>query len=252
MKIKLDAEGKPVFGSNGLPVYVNDDGSDYGEFDAKATLAAIKARNEEAKQNRIRAETAEAAARAFEGIDVTEARKAIETVANLDGKRLVDAGQVEKLRSEITSAYEAKLAKETETRQAIENKLISRTINAAFAGSKFIGERLSVPADMVQKTFSDNFRVENDSVIAIDANGHPITSKRDPGRAADFDEALEILVEGYAHKDSILRSTQAGGTGAPSNGGMGNGNRHVDSTKLGGSREERTAAIAAKFGLPPS
>lgn len=44
--------------------------------------------------------------------------------------------------------------------------------------------------------------------------GNPIYSRKNPGELADFDEALEIIISQYPHKDSILRGSGASGAGA--------------------------------------
>jgi hypothetical protein len=251
MKLKLDENGKPVFGANGLPVYVNDDGSDYGEFDAKSTLATIKTRNAEAKAHREAKEAAEQRLQSFGDLDPEAARKAIEITSNLDAKKLVDAGHVEKLKADINSAWETRF-KEVETKaNTLQEQLTQRTLGAAFAGSKFISDRTTVPHDFMQAAFAKHFKVEGDRLIAVDSEGHTVTSKRNPGKEADFDEALEILAEAHPRKDSFLRSAQAGGNGTAADGGNGSaGNTRYDASKLGGTREERQAALAAKFGLP--
>src|SRR5258708_2266362 len=48
-----------------------------------------------------------------------------------------------------------------------------------------------------------------------------IFSRVRPGDLADFDEALETLVENYPHRDQIMKGSGASGSGA--NGGSGSG-----------------------------
>jgi hypothetical protein len=79
-----------------------------------------------------------------------------------------------------------------------------------------------IPADMVQARFGAAFKLEDGNrVVGYDANGSKIFSKAKPGDLADFDEALEILVDGYAQRDSILKGKN--GAGGGSSGGSGNG-----------------------------
>jgi hypothetical protein len=104
-----------------------------------------------------------------------------------------------------------------------------------------IAEKLAVPADMVQATFGNRFKIEDGKVVAYDANGNKIFSRARPGELADFDEALETLVEQYPYKDHILKGSGANGGGAPTGGGQ------PPKTKgnFGGSKEDRLAAIKA-------
>ena len=90
MKLKLDDAGHVVV-QDGKPVYVYEDGKE-SPFDAAATLQTISRLNSEAKSHRERAEVAEKSLKAFSGItDPAAAIRALETVSNLDLKKLVDA-----------------------------------------------------------------------------------------------------------------------------------------------------------------
>lgn len=218
MKLKLDEAGHVVV-SDGKPVYVKDDGSEVA-FDVTGTHATIGRLNNEAKVNRERAEAAEKSLKAFEGLtDPAAAKKALETVANLDAKKLIDAGEVERVKSQIATAYEEKLTAAEKRAQDLESSLYGEKIGGAFARSKFITDKIAVPADMVQATFGKAFKLEDGKVVAYDAHGQKILSNANPGEVAGFDEALEKLVAAYPYKEHILKGTGgAGGGSKPGNG----------------------------------
>lgn len=242
MKLKLDDNGHAVL-QDGKPVYVHDDGKEVA-FDAPGTVATITRLNAEAKTHREGKEAAEKALKAFEGIeDGTAAKKALELVANLDAKKLVDAGEVEKVKQEIAKGYQAQLDEANSKVQTFEQQLYAEKIGGSFARSKVVTEKLAVPADMVQATFGSRFKIEEGKVVAYDATGNKIFSRTRPGELADFDEALESLVEQYPHKDHILKSSGATGGGAPN----GSGNPTIPKGNLGGSKAERLAAISAQI-----
>ena len=91
MKLKIDEQGHAVL-QDGKPVYVKDDGAEVA-FDVTGTVATIGRLNAEAKQHRERAEAAEGKLKGFEGIDdPAKALEAMKITANLDQKKLVDAG----------------------------------------------------------------------------------------------------------------------------------------------------------------
>ncbi|NOM41833.1 DUF6651 domain-containing protein, partial [Klebsiella pneumoniae] len=96
--------------------------------------------------------------------------------------------------------------------------LYAEMIGGNFARSKFIADKLAVPADMVQATFGRNLKIEDGKVVAYDAQGQKIFSRARPGELADFDEALETLVSQYPHRDHILKSSDANGGGAQNGG----------------------------------
>lgn len=224
MKLKLDADGHVIV-QDGKPVYVADDGKEVA-FDVAGTVATITRLNAEAKGHRERAEAAEKGLKAFEGIDDAEAaRKALQTVANIDAKKLIDAGEVERVKAEIGKSYEAKLTEATTKAQTLEQQLYGEKIGGSFSRSKLIADKLAIPADMVQARFGQAFKIEDGKTVAYDQHGNKIYSRARPGELADFDEALESLIEQYPYKDNILKSSGASGGGAQGGGSGGNGNK---------------------------
>jgi hypothetical protein len=232
MPFKFDPQGNIVTTGEGaakLPVFVHPDGRE-APFDGEQTLSTISRLNGEAKAHREAKEAAEGKLKAFEGIDDAEgARKALETVKNLSTGELKTAAQVQEIKDAaaksaqeaVAAATRAAAEKEralTEQNATLAQQLNSHIIGSAFTGSKFIGEKLAIPADMAQKFFGDRFKVDGGKLVPMDAAGNPIYSATRHGEHADFEEAIAVMVNGYAHKDSILK-----GTGASGGGGQGSG-----------------------------
>ena len=252
MKLKtIEVNGKSYaeVDANSLPVYVHDDGKEVG-FDAAQAVGKISSLNAEAKTHREAKEAAEKHLKVFDGLDADKAKQALQTIQNLDAKKLVDAGDIEKVKAELTDAlkksYEPQIQQLTQERDAVQSQLHKELIGGGFARSKFIQEKIAVPADMIQATFGNNFKIEDGKVVAYGVDGQKIYSRTKHGEVADFDEALETLVGGYQHKDSILKGNQSTGGGYGGQGGGGNNNNVGN---MGGSIQERQAAIAAKFNL---
>lgn len=213
MKIKLDENGHVVL-QDGKPVYVHDDGQEI-VFDAPQAFAKINALSSEAKAHRTAKEQAEAQLKAYEGLNADEARKALEIVKNLDDKRLIDAGEVEKVKAEAKKAYDEQLAVITKQRDNITAQFHSAMIGGEFARSTFIKDKTVLPSDIMQAKFGEHFSIdENGKLIAKDSNGNLIYSRVNAGETASFDEALERIVGDYSYKDSILRGSSASGSGA--------------------------------------
>lgn len=207
---------------DGKPVYM--DGEKELPMDVPAMSDKIKTLGSEAKGHREAKDKAEKALKAFEGIEDPEAAlKAMDTVKNLDDKKLVDAGEVEKVKAEAIKAVEEKYKPTLEKAETLEAQLRQEKIGGSFARSQFITDKLAVPVPMVEKTFGDHFTIEEGKVIAKDANGNQIYSKANPGEHASFDEAMEILVEQSPYKDNILKGRNQNGSGAPGGGGGTNG-----------------------------
>lgn len=216
MKLKtVTVEGKTYAEVNdqGQPIYVHEDGKEVGH-DAPQTVATIARLNGEAKTNRERYEKAESSLKAFEGIeDPTAAKKALQTIQNLDDKKLVDAGEVDKVKAEAIKAVEEKYAPVLAQRDELQASLHKELIGGGFARSKYIQDNIAVPVDMVQATFGQHFKIEEGKVVAYDQNGEKIYSRVRPGELANVDEALESLVGGYQHKDLILKGGKGSGGG---------------------------------------
>lgn len=227
MKLKLDEAGHVVV-QDGKPVYVHDDGKEVA-FDAPATVSTITRLNGEAKTHREGKESAETKLKAFEGIaDPSAALKALDTVSKLDQKKLVDAGEIDTVRSEISKGYETKLSEADTRLKTLEGQLYSEKIGGSFSRSKVISDKFAIPADLVQARFGSAFKVEDGKVVAYDPNGNKIYSRARPGELADFDEAIESLVDAYPYKDQILKGSGASGSGAGGgNGAGGNGKKSL-------------------------
>jgi hypothetical protein len=224
MKLKLDANGHVVV-QDGKPVYVHDDGKEIA-FDAPATVNAISSRNSENKAMRERAEAAEARLKQFDGIeDPVAAKKALDTIKNFDDKKLVDAGEVEKVKNEAIKAVRAEYEPITKKAAELESALYGEKIGGAFARSKVIADKFAIPADLVQARFGQNFKIEDGKTVAYDAAGNRIFSRTRPGETADFEEALETLVDQYPYKAQILKGTGASGGGASGGGSAGAGGK---------------------------
>lgn len=222
MKLKLDEAGHVIV-QDGKPVYVHDDGKEVA-FDAIGTVATISRLNGEAKGHREAKEAAEAKLKAFEGIDDPKgAKEALAKLANLKDKDLIDAGKVEEIKAAAIKAVEEKYAPVVQERDKLKSDLYSEKIGGSFARSKFISDKIAIPSDLVQARFGANFEVKDGKIVAKDHAGNPIYSRAKPGEVADFEEALEILVDAYPQKDAILKGTGQKGDGARGSQGNGSG-----------------------------
>jgi len=250
MKLKLDPANGNVVLQDGKPVYVMDDGSEIA-FDAARNMESLKNLRTENQQRREKAETLEGQLKAFEGIDATAAKAALETIGKIDQKKLVENGELEKVRAQMKTEYETKLAEANDKFVKLQAQFDGEKIGGEFARSKFIAEKLAIPAGMVQDSFGKHFKLEGGKLIGVHADGEKIYSKANPGEVANFDEALSIIVERYPHKDSILKSDQKGGSGSPAGqgGGQGGGgNKSLTRAQFEGLDAQQRAEHFAKGG----
>lgn len=210
---KMDGDKLAVDG-DGNPIWVNTGG---GEQSVKGDT--ISNLNAEAKSHRTAKEAAEANLAKYKDgsgklIDPEAAVKAIETVSKIDAKKLIDAGEVDKVRDAIKAEFTAQLSEKDNALNAANNTINSMRIDGVFKGSEFLANELAVPRDMVEAYFKDRFKITEDGKIeAYDASGNRLLSKKNVGEPATGDEALRLMVDMHPQKDFILKAAPAGGSG---------------------------------------
>ena len=232
--IEQDGKKFALIDDESRPVYETD-GKEIG-YDGESLAAKLHEVNGESATRRRELKEMKDKFDQFEGIDdPAEAKKALETVANLDAKKLIEAGEVEKVKAEAIAATEsqwkAKIQQQYEPalkeRDKLKSRLTNEMIGNRFGQSKFIQEKIAVPSQMVRTYFGKNFTIEGDRVIAKHDDGNEIFSTTRPGEKADFDEALEILVERAPFRDEILKGRGKAGTGSKGGGGGELGSKQI-------------------------
>lgn len=216
---KMDGDKIAVDG-DGNPIYINSAGTESAiKGDAIATL------NNEARTHRTAKETAEAALAKYKGadgklIDPDTAVKAIETIGKIDAKKLIDAGEVDKVKETIKAEFTQQLVDKDARITALEGDNNGMRIAKVFDGSEFVRDKLAVPKDMFEATFKSNFKIgEGGKVEAYGRDGNRLMSKTNVGEYATGDEALALLVESHPQKDVIMKAAQSGGSGNDGKGG---------------------------------
>ena len=158
---------------------------------------------------------------------MVKAKKAMETVKNLDDKQLIDAGQVEAIKQNLDTRFsEAEKAHAIEVgdlKKAISDKSTAierREVKGFFDQSEFIREKTVLTPAFAYDHFKGNFKTEDKdgdlTVYAERKGGEKIFSK-DPKRAGKYAkpaEAIEILIDEHQDRDSILRAGKPG-SGTP-------------------------------------
>ena len=209
---------------DGKPVYTLADGSEVG-YNGEELAVHVNKLNQENGGRRLAEKEANEKLKAFEGIDAEAARKAISIAANLDGKTMIDAEQAEQSKQAAIQVVVGERDVARQDNEKLKGAFAGQMIDAQFAQSKFVQEKLIVPSSMVAATFSAHFTVEDmdtaPRLVAKGADGNPIYSRSTPGAVAGFDEALESLINAYPHRDEIMKGAGKPGSGAPGSGGGG-------------------------------
>lgn len=239
---KVDDAGAIVL-KDGNPVWINTAGVE--QTVGGDTITKL---NGEAKSHRERAEAAETKLKTFEGIDPEAARKSIELVGKLDAKKLIDVGEVDKVKAEIQQQFTTQVGEKDKTIGTLQSQINDMLVDGVFGNSQFVRDRVAVPADMFSATFRKNFKVEEGKVIAFGADGNRLFSKTRSGEYATPEEALEIMVEAHGQKDTILKAVDHSGSGNTGNGGSrgaGNVLKRADFEKLPPAKQAEISKKAA-------
>jgi len=234
LKLKLDENGHVVI-NDGKPVYIYEDGKE-APFDVNAAMQKIADLNEESKNRRLMIEKITGDLDKYkddEGnfLEPDVAFNAIKTVKNYSDKEMFDATQVESMKAQMNKAYTEKtdtllknhLAEKAALEKAINNKdaaIFKLLVKDRFNTSKFVNDKLAIPSEIVADYFGGHFKVEGEpeSLRVVGYIGdEKILSRERPGTPAEFEEAIEAIVDRYAMKDRIMRGT---GTGSGSGGNM--------------------------------
>ena len=245
-KIGEGEEAKEFFakGEAGNPVWVDEDNSDGVEVDWPKYKGKVKtlidekktwhAKHEETEKSyaKYRADMEEFKEK-YKGIEnPEEAFKALETVKNFSEKKLIEAGEVEKVKAKIREVYEEEKTtlnqKIAESKKILQESLKEKdniiyklTVSNKFAASPFIKEKTVYTPSKMEKIYGENFKVEDGEPVGY-LNGEKIYSKKDAGEVAGFEEALAIIIDADPEKDEILKGTQQSGGGTHgSDGGAG-------------------------------
>lgn len=263
-KIKVDPETKaPVFDEDRI-VYIDPDGKELG-LNPPAMYQKIADLGKENQKHRLKTDEIKKKLDIFNGIEdlsewKTKADEALQTVANFNDKDYLKAEKVDKLKAEITSAYEDKIKNigiafgekekvfnaQLEKQQGQIRKLL---ISNKFAISKYFSgggdkSKTILPSNIAEDHFGKHFRVEDGPdglpiTRAYYADGDPVISRVNPGEPADFEEAIGLIIDKYPNKESILRS---GSGGSGSTGGSGDNTDDNDITSL---RKKHAEAMKA-------
>ena len=183
-------------------------------------------------------------------MDIAAAKKALETVKNLDDKKLVDAGEVEKVKATLSTEWsnaleEAKAAHSAE-KAKLQKQLDDEVVGGSFARTGAFKDT-NMDATMARALLGSHFSVKDGKLIATDVHGNQIMSRTSIGEPANFDEAVKVLMDSHPSREVFMKPTGSNGGGA-----QGSGAAPSQAGNFGGTREERMAAISQKFNVPAS
>ena len=205
---KKDEDGNYVF-KDGNPVYVDSAGQE-----KTVDVGTIRRLNAEAQTNREQLEEARADLKRFEGIDPVKAREALDRKDPDPKTKEADEAEIQRRIDEAVKTERAKTEEAQNRSKELEGKLNNTVLDNAFRNSTYISENIVVPAEMFRNTFGEKFKVIDGVPVPVDAEGKRLISPSRAGEWATFDEGVEVMVNNYEHKDSILKAQERKGSGS--------------------------------------
>jgi len=235
MPYKTDENGV-IVSKDGLPVFVNEDGSETA-INFESLRSELMSTRSEAKSKKEKIREYAEKLKTYEGLDPEKAKKAIELMSNMDQKKLIEAGDMdaairqalenaESKHKGVIEGYEKKTAELsaglTERDQAINSLMITNQLS----NSQYLNHNTNTTPDVRQAILGKNFKVERLEngtfrAVAYDDNGEPIYSPNEPGRLANPEEAIQLLWNRYPNKDVYAKSASSGSGSVGNMGGNG-------------------------------
>lgn len=243
MELKVDDKGVVVL-QDGKPMFT-DEGKDI-VVDVPSLFKKITELNTESAGRRRELVTMKEKFRALDGVDdvdnfLATAAKAVDTVANFDDVKKLDAEKVEAFKLETKKAYEEKVDAQnkiwTEKVRGLESAVDGKQsviydlmVKSQFAESPYFAgdnKQTNLIPEIAEAYFGKHFKVEeNDSgklvVAGYKADGTRIFSRSNPGEPATFNEAMAEIIDGFPLRDSIMKGGNSG-SGGSGNSGPGGG-----------------------------
>jgi len=247
-KIKKNAEtNEPEISDDGKITYIDPEGKELPLDPPSMYQKIIDLGSENSKHRKKKNEVIERFGmfKDIEDLDEwkKEADKAIDAVSNFKDKDWMKVDKVDKLKKEMSDAYEEKLRikdvsfadREKENGVVVEglNKQIRKLmVSNNFSTSKHFNGNDSItilPANIAEDHFGKHFLVEEDAnknlvTKAYYSNGDIVLSKTNPGEPAEFEEAIGLIIDKYPGREGIVRASKGGSGGS---GGSGGGNEDV-------------------------
>lgn len=218
-KLMKDAEGH-VVERNGLPVWKLDDGSEE-TFDGPALHATFGTIREERDRAAREARELQERVRRFGNHSDEDIVKALERVANLDQKKLIEADKLDEVIDHrirpMREAWEQERATLQGAVKAKEAALKRHVLGRLFAEWDGLKDWFLTP-DLLEAKYGAHFEVTDtlDVIPYVDAERtEKLYMKSNPGVVAPFAEAISTLLDRHPQKDKLRRGVNAQGSDAP-------------------------------------
>jgi hypothetical protein len=230
LTLKLNDEGTIELTDQGLPIWIDQEDKEV-VFDVAKLYNDKRAANAESASRRKRIDELEKQLNElhekYQDLDVEEAKKAVETLQNIDQQKLMDTEGVESVKRQMKEAFTAELTKEREkweselkdkstTLEMKSGQIRNLLVKNAFVSSEFLREKTLLTPDIAYAYFGTHFdirEVDGEPRAVGRLNGEDILSKTNPGELAEPEEAIQIIIDKYPSRERILKGNVQAGSG---------------------------------------
>lgn len=223
------------------PFYVEADGKFRLDVDGGfKTLEEISGLTTALGKERERADKVSKLVAKFEGIDPAEARKALETVANLDETKKKTVEELEASFEARTKPLKEKVAAYEETIAKLHGDLDEAIVGGALSRSEWIAANVS--EDPIKRLWTidllrKQFKREDGKLVGYSLTGEKIYG--DDGQLAPVEKAIERIIGMHPLKNAMLKGAEGGGPGTPPR----SGSHRPPSGPVDALRQEYDAAV---------
>jgi hypothetical protein len=282
-KIKKIGEGEneittiEIDKETGNPIFVHDGGDETPvKADQLFTKISDLISNEKKLKDNVKTlqaqfEETKSGLERFAEIDPDKYKEMSETIKNIEGKTLIEAGEVEKLRVQEKEAvtkewmkkYEKEKNKYDEILKSKENDLLKAnsllhqaTVSNFFSHSPIVvgpNKKVLLTPGKMEKIYGKHFNARQDEngnlqVVGFWENGEEIRSSSKTGDIADPNDALWQLIMADEDKDIVLLGDNQSGGGTGEDGQAGGHVSDQKPTTLKGLTERQKIDTIKKYG----
>lgn len=205
MKYVLTENGN-IKTKDGKPIVIGDDGKEF-IVDAIGNIGKINDLNSEAAGYRKKASANKKILESIPQEIIDNPKAAVEALKTVESLSDEHTLQLETLKTELKGGYEKQLQDKDKEIEDLNNNLLKTNVQNKFATSKTIEKTLLTPG-LAANAFMQHFKPDGSAEI----DGKVIYSPKKPGELADFEEALEIIINSRPDKDEIWKGTGANGS----------------------------------------
>ncbi|WP_062120514.1 DUF6651 domain-containing protein [Aureimonas sp. AU40] len=204
-----------------------NEGTDKKPTDREAKLLKESLSRKKALKDAQKAlATANAALKAFEGIDPAKVRKLMKDQQTAEANAAEARGEYEESKrilqeahTEELNAKDVLLAESNTTIKGLQDRINELTIGAKFTSSKFVSEELVLTPTKARQVYGANFEIAEDGTLTAydrpaSQEGRKKLLNKKSGEPATFDDAMRQLIDADSDRDHLLRSKTKGGAGS--------------------------------------